>query len=225
MTTDDLEKELRNLKVIHLTESEMAAYCDQELDQTSHARASAHLKDCFICRQQVMLLLEEGEALASGKSAAGGVSSGTGTLKQLGSLRGQAGSVANEETDGPGSPDGLVQSLRQVEENWQLYFSQGGFVYRQVEAEEQIWRWASNDGLHKVWALLERNGNISIHFSLRDTALAGTCLRVRLGDATEEIILRSASESEVYARFEAPKPCSPASVADLSLEVLCPGSY
>ena len=63
MATNNLEDELRNLRFIHLTESELAAYSDKDLDQTRRALAEAHLKQCFICERQLVLLREESDAL------------------------------------------------------------------------------------------------------------------------------------------------------------------
>jgi hypothetical protein len=36
MSTNNLEDELHNLKFTHLTDVELAAYCDQELDRDRH---------------------------------------------------------------------------------------------------------------------------------------------------------------------------------------------
>src|SRR5687768_13940643 len=70
MKMNDLENELRNLKFTHLTEIELAAYCDQELDKVRLARVEAHLKQCFICERQLALLREERAALNTGQIAA-----------------------------------------------------------------------------------------------------------------------------------------------------------
>src|ERR1044071_387879 len=59
MRTNNLENELRSLKLAHLTESELVAYCDQTTDQVQHARIEVHLRQCFICRRLLELLGEE----------------------------------------------------------------------------------------------------------------------------------------------------------------------
>src|ERR1044071_280261 len=63
MNRKELEYELRSLKFIHLAESELAAYCDNERDQIRRARMEAHLKQCFICERQLELLRKESAVL------------------------------------------------------------------------------------------------------------------------------------------------------------------
>src|ERR1044072_4461565 len=58
-----LENEQSNLKFIHLTESELVAYCDDESDHIRRVRIEAHLKQCFICKRQLELLQKESAAL------------------------------------------------------------------------------------------------------------------------------------------------------------------
>src|SRR5947208_1311226 len=64
MSRNNLEDELRNLRFIHLSESERVAYCDQELDPMRRARVEAHVKECFRCEKELALLLEERAALS-----------------------------------------------------------------------------------------------------------------------------------------------------------------
>src|SRR5205085_402441 len=81
---DALENELRNLKYLHLTESELAAYCDQELDQMRRARFEAHLKQCFICERQLRLLREENAALSNRQISAADVAFVERLMEQMG---------------------------------------------------------------------------------------------------------------------------------------------
>src|SRR6185369_12610265 len=60
---DDLENELRNIMLRHLSESELTAYCEEGLAPMRRARVEAHLKQCFICERQLALLREEVAAL------------------------------------------------------------------------------------------------------------------------------------------------------------------
>jgi hypothetical protein len=57
--TGDLEKESPDRTLDHLTEDEMAAYCEQQVEGTRRARIEMHLKGCFICRRRLELLEEE----------------------------------------------------------------------------------------------------------------------------------------------------------------------
>lgn len=58
MKTDDLEKELKNLRLIHLTESELISYCEHLQDKLTQARIDAHLKLCFICVRRLETVRE-----------------------------------------------------------------------------------------------------------------------------------------------------------------------
>ena len=70
MKRDDLQSELRGLKLNHLTETELAAYCDQELDQISRRRIESHIKGCVICERSLDLLREEGSVLREREASA-----------------------------------------------------------------------------------------------------------------------------------------------------------
>src|ERR1044072_9763372 len=87
MKTEDLENELRNIKLTHLTESELAAYCDQELDPIRRARAEAHLKQCFICERQLALLREESATLSNQQITADDVALVERLMQQIGGGR------------------------------------------------------------------------------------------------------------------------------------------
>lgn len=49
MELKDIEKILAEAKFIHLTDDELTAYCDNELDGFPLARAEEHLKGCLVC--------------------------------------------------------------------------------------------------------------------------------------------------------------------------------
>ena len=55
---NDVEEELKNLKLTHLTESELISYCEHLQDKLTQARVDAHLKQCFICDRRLHLIRE-----------------------------------------------------------------------------------------------------------------------------------------------------------------------
>ena len=55
---NDVEEELKNLKLIHLTESELISSYEHLQDKLTQARVDAHLKLCFICDRRLQLIRE-----------------------------------------------------------------------------------------------------------------------------------------------------------------------
>src|SRR5262245_27112596 len=70
MKADDLKKELKDFRLKHLTDDELLYYVEQKLDKVRLAMAEAHLKQCFVCEQKLMLLKEDSTPLESQTSAA-----------------------------------------------------------------------------------------------------------------------------------------------------------
>src|SRR5437870_2989452 len=118
MKTINLENELRNLKSIHLTESELVAYCDQELDPIPRARAEAHLKRCFICERQLTLLREESAALNRRQITAEDVALVDRILERTGPAS-KPSAASNEVL----LLERLAEYLRQMVAAWQINFA------------------------------------------------------------------------------------------------------
>ena len=208
MKRKELENELRNLKFIHLTESELVAYCDEERNQIRRARMEAHLKQCFICERQLELLREESAALRNRQITDEDVA----FVDQMIEL-----AVAEPlELDKEISlQERLAEYLRQVVESWRAFFMKGAMRGNQGEA---VWQWQSKDGRLQVRATMEKNADLTIHFSSSELDLDGARLNVHLGKMNQEITLERISESEVYARVAVPQQYRRGGIADISIE-------
>jgi hypothetical protein len=222
MKTDDLENELRNLKYLHLTESELAAYCDQELDQMRRARFEAHLKQCFICERQLRLLREENAALSHRQITAADVAFVERLMEQRGRAQKPSATRPAETAKGIPLQERLAECLRQMVASWQIQFAQEATrsvaTRSVVDQGEELWRWQSQDGFLQGHAIREKNADLTIHFSSNEPELAGARLNVRLGPLSQEVTLRRVSDSEVYAKVAVPRRQRPRKMADLSIE-------
>jgi hypothetical protein len=218
MKRKDLENELRNLKFIHLTESELVAYCDEERNQIRRARMEAHLKQCFICERQLELLRKESEALRNRQITDEDIA----LVDQMIQLA-QKSVVA--ETKEASLQERLTEYLRQVVESWRASFmkeavrgSQRKTVQREAVQREEVWQWQSKDGCLQVRATMEKNADLTIHFSSNEIDLDGARLNVHLGKLSREITLERVSESEVYAKVAVPRQYRRGGIADIFIE-------
>jgi len=218
MATNNLEDELRNLRFTHLTESELAAYSDQELDQTRRALAEAHLKQCFICERQLVLLREESEALENRATTVEDVALVERLMEQMGSApKPSAAGPAVIATEIP-LQERLAEYLTQMIASWRICFGQGA-LRGEADRGEEVWRWQSEDGKLQARATIEKNADLTIQFSSNRMDLEGARLNVRLGKLSQEITLRRVSESEVDAKVAVPwRERTPKNMADISIE-------
>lgn len=198
MKTDDLENELRNLRFTHLTEGELAAYCDEELDQIGLARLEAHVKQCFICERELELLRLENAALTSRVISDDDVAFVDRLLEQT------RPKVFWREL--------LNEYLRQMTESLQPAF-------RPVRGEV-VWQWESTDHRLQAHATIEKNNDMTIHFSSSEMDLEGARLHFRRGLFYQETTLRRVSESEVAAQVIVPLPNRKEKTTDLSIEIV-----
>ncbi len=217
MKTDDLENDLRNLKYIHLTESELVAYCDQELDQMRRARVEAHLKQCFICERQLTLLREENEALSNREIKAEDVAFVERLIERRGKTPKRSAARIMETAQEAPLRLRLDEYLRQMVANWQIQFAHEA-TRNDAGQHKEIWRWQSEDGLLQGRAVQETNADLTIHLSSNEAGLDGARLNVRLGPMSQEVTLRRVSDSEVYAKVAVPWRQRPRQMADLSIK-------
>src|SRR4051812_31345951 len=149
MKTDDLENELRNLKLLHLSESELAAYCDQELGQIRRARMEAHLKQCFICERQLALLREESAALSKREISVEDVALVERLMEQMGLTAKASAAAARvaEIADRVPMHERLAEYLQQMVESWRIFFRQGA---RRGGFRQEMRRGGTNQG-EEVW--------------------------------------------------------------------------
>jgi len=217
MKTDDLENELRNLKLVHLTEGELVAYCDQKLDPIRRARIEAHLKQCFICERQLLLLREENAVLSQGVITAEDVALVEQLIEQTGptqKLPAQPAETATEITE----RERLGDYLRQLIASWRICFGQGALRGERDQGEE-VWRWQSEDGKLQAYATMEKNADLTIHFSANEMDFEGARLHFRLGALSEELTLQQISEIEVGAQVSVPWQYRQGNIADITIEI------
>lgn len=217
MKTDDLENELRNLRFAHLTEDELVAYCDQELDNIPRLRVEAHIRHCFICSRQLALLQEESAALSNTERSPEDVAL-VERLMEQGRLRVKQPSTAvPEAAEEIPLREQLAEYLRQMAASWRVNFAQ---VMRSGESGtgEEVWHWQSEDGRVEARAVIESNADMTIHFTSSEPRLQGARINFRLGPFNHEIILQRVSESEIYAKIVLPPQQRQGILADVSIE-------
>jgi hypothetical protein len=216
MKTNDLENELRNLKFTHLTEIELSAYCDQELDKVRLARVEAHLKQCFICERQLALLREERAALNNGQIAAKDIALVERLMEQM-KVAQKSPARAEETIKGVPLQERLVEYLRQMAANWQTSFA----TVRHSDQGKEVWQWQSEDGRLRARATMEENADMLVHFSSNEMELEGARLHFRLGSLSQELTLRRISESQVAAQVAIPWPYRQGNMmADIAIELI-----
>jgi hypothetical protein len=212
MKRKDMENELRNLRFTHLTESEMVDYCDEGRDQIRRASMEAHLKQCFICERQLEMLREESTALRNRHITDEDVAL-VDRLIELAGARPKESSLHEEGS----LHDRLAQYLGEMIESWRIYFLKRAMRGDRVE---EVWQWQSNDGRLQVRATLEKNAEMTIHFSSNEIDLDGARLNVHLGKLSQEITLQRISESEVYAKVDLPRQHRRNKFADISIKAV-----
>lgn len=204
MKTDELENELRNLKFRHLTEGELAAYCDQEIDQIGLAWAEAHVMQCFICERRLELLREENAALTRRVISDDDVAFVDRLMEQT--RPAPSGRLAREVP----LRELLNEYLQQMTASLQVAF-------KPVRGEV-VWQWQSKDHRLQAHASMEKNADMTIHFSSSEMELEGARLQFRLGSLYQETTLLRVSESEVATEVIVPWPNRQGKI-ELSIEV------
>lgn len=217
MKTDDIENDLRNFRFAHLTASELAAYCDDELAIVPRAQAEAHLKQCFICARQVEQIREENEALESRATSPEDIAFVERLIRQVEPAQKGSDTRPVETAERIPWQVRLAEYLQPMVASLKFYFRpvRGGAV----ESGKPVWQWQSEDGKWQAYATMEKNADLIIHFSSNDPDLEGARLHVHVGQLNQEITLQRVSESTVYAQVVIPWPQRRGRVADsLSVE-------
>ena len=199
MRFEDLEDTLRNLKLVHVSEADLTAYCDRALDPTARDRVEAHLRQCFICSRELESIKEENEGLHNFAPTVEDVAFVDRLVGQP-QLQPTTSDSSSRDIDNP-IKDRLVEYLRQMMASWQACFA-GGAVRGETN-EEVVWSWQSTDGSLQARATLE-NTDLAIQVTSKEVELEDTRLQIRLGAVTHEITLERTSNSEISARVEIP---------------------
>lgn len=218
MKTEDLEDELRNLKNIHLTDNELAAYCDQDLDEMRRARMEAHLKQCFICAQQLTIWKEESAALKDRKITADDINFVKRLVEQRGLERKPASLKTAATVKKPSPSKRLAEYIRQLNADWQSYVIQLKPARGATKGGTEIWRGESKRRVVVAYAVLEKTADLTIHISSTDPEMEGSRLRVRAGSHTWAIILERDPQSVVSGQVTVPRRKRPKRLTDISIE-------
>jgi anti-sigma factor RsiW len=216
MSKNDLEDELRSLKLIHLTREEIGAYCDRKLDPVRRARVEAHVKECFRCDAELALVLEESAALSDHQISEKDVA-------LVERLMEQTGPTPNPSALKPADAVGEVplkqrfaEYLSQITASLQIAF----VPVRRTEPGETVWEWRSEDGRLQARATIEENADLAILFSSTEMDLEGTPVHFRLGAFSQQTTMRRVSQSEVAAQIEVPWQFRQGDPADLTIEIV-----
>jgi uncharacterized protein (DUF952 family) len=100
-----------------------------------------------------------------------------------------------------------------------MSFGQGA-LRGEADQGEELWRWQSADGHVQARAVMEKNADLTIHFSSNEMALEGASLHFRLGSLNQDLKLRRVSESEVAAQIAVPWEYRQGNMADISIEIV-----
>jgi len=224
MPTNDVENALRNLKFVHLTEDEITAYNDHQLDAVRLATANAHLSQCFICERLLLTVREEHAASANRQVTAEDMALVDRLMKQAGPA------LKTSDASAPGAATGisilewLAGSLRQMTAQWQIDFkpvrgvAEGGEV--SARQSEEVWAWQSNDRRLRARATIEKNADMIVHFYSSEMSLEGARLRFRLDSLIAEVTLERISEAEVAANVAVPWEYRRGDMTDISIEII-----
>lgn len=218
MTNSNVEEKLKNAKFYHLTEGELIAYRDQELDEITLARAAAHLKLCIICERGLELLREELTTLEKMEITPHDVALVERVMQEARSRRPVDASLP--EASSVPVTDWLAGQLLQLTETWRAYFRTLIPVRDSVPPGQEISKWVSGDGFLSASIILEDTSDLTIHISSKERGLAGQRIRVSLGSFSEERPLRRASESEVFAKVTVPDSRRPATLETITIEMV-----
>lgn len=219
MKPDDLENELLNLKFVHLTETELADYCDQGLDQIGRARVEAHVKQCFICERHLELVREESLALSNRAITPEDVAFVERLMEKHPRAQEPSATRPTEAAREVPPRERLADYLGLMMASWRIDFGQGA-LRGDSEKGEEVWRWQSEDGKLQARAMMEKNADLTIHFSSNEMDLEGARLRFRLASFNRELTLRRISESEVTGQVAVPWPYRQGDMTDIAIEVV-----
>lgn len=208
MEPKDIEQFLKGAKFRHLSEQTLVSYRDHELDEIGVTLADAHLRLCVICERRLTYLREEAEAVESYEL----------TEKDRALIK-----ETIRQTEPQPEPPDILQRLASYFEAlvaaWVLPFSEA--AVRGTKGGDVIWKYESEDGLLTARAELEKNANLSVHFSSTELAWKGVRLRFRLGRFSKEVTLQQREgDSYVSAKIVIPRRDRPKKMNDISIEVL-----
>jgi hypothetical protein len=209
MGTEDIKRLLESAKFKHLSEATLISYNDSQLDKMGLALADAHLRLCLICERKLTFLKGEQEAHESYVITEADRASIKQPIRKL-----------EPETRVTDSIQTEVQRLnayiKDLLNAWILPFSEAAM--RGAGDGDEVWRYESEDGMLTGWAVLEKNANLTVHFSSPELAWEGAQILFRLGPFSKEVTLQR-NDSGVAAKIEIRRRERAKNMADISIEV------
>lgn len=208
MGLEDIEQLLKEAKFRHLSEATLISYSDDQLDKVGLALADAHLSLCLVCKRRLAFLEEEAAALESYVTT----EEDRASVEKL---------IKPEPVNR--LPEYVLSELQRLNSYvrdlltaWIVPFSEK--AVRGTGDGDEIWRHESKDGMLTAWAVLEKNANLTVHFSSPERAWEGTRLLFRLGPFSKEVVLQR-KDSGVSAEVEIPRQERARNMADISIQV------
>jgi hypothetical protein len=208
MGRKDIGQLLESAKFKHLSETMLVSYRDNKLDKIQHALAESHLQRCLICQRRLTFLKNEAEAVAN-------------------YVLTDEDRAANEKFVRERKPKAtdyiktelkrLASIVEDVEAAWILSFSK--VAMRGAGDGDEVWRYKTKRGALTVWAILEKDASLTVHFSSTKLAWEGARLRFQLGTFSKEITLKREGDG-VAGKIKIPRSKRPKKMNKLSIEVL-----
>lgn len=208
----DIEQKLKSATLRHLSDDELLAYRDNELDEITLGRAEAHLKRCVLCENTLAFHREEAARLATVEITPEDLELAKRVMTELNAAH----PVETKPAARPLSEQ-IKEYLENATEALQAYFRT--LVPTRGSQENELKKWVSDDGLFSISITVDDSSDLAINVYSKQRELAGQRIRVTLGTFTDVEILRRASESEVYARIEVPKEQRPRNLGSISIEL------
>lgn len=215
MKTENIEKALREGRYIHLKDDVLVSYRDQQLDDISRTKADVHLDLCLICKRRLLMFQGEPAAMDNTEYDA----EDKAVAKQM--LKGRAGQTEISETPiGMAAQMRFIEYVRQVGANWQAFAMQLTPVRGATRGGTEMWQWQSEDRRFRVYAILEPNADLTLHFSTSDQQLDGARLKVKAGSLILEVRLQGVSDSESRAEVTIKRNQRPKYLKGISIEIV-----
>jgi len=195
MGAQDFEQLLKNVKYGHLSRATLVSYRDSLLDELEVALAEAHLKRCLVCDRKLAFLREEATVLT---------------------MREEPETIASDffHTE----MQRLASYIDDLLNAWIVVFRQPAM--RGAGDGDEVWRYESEDGLLRAWAILQSDASLTVHFSSPELAWEGARIKFRLGPFSKEVTLQREGDSGVAAKIKIPRRQRAKKMSDISIEVV-----
>ena len=112
----------------------------------------------------------------------------------------------------------LAEYLREMVGGWRISFGQGA-LRGEPDQGEEVWRWQSEDGKLQAYATMEKNADLTIHFSTNEMNFEGARLHFRLGSLSQDLTLQRVSQTEVGTQVAIPWQYRQGNMTDISIEI------